>query len=81
MSNENISKKNVLILKLIDFFRSDTQQLLDLFKFITYKGTYVNYNIDKKMQNLQTTMYHPYYPEIYMKKNNMYREIKKNIPH
>ena len=81
MSNENISKKNVLILKLIDFFRSDTQQLLDLFKFITYKGTYVNYNIDKKMQNLQTTMYHPYYPEIYMKKNNMYREIKKHIPH
>ena len=81
MSNENISKKNVLILKLIEFFRSDTQQLLDLFKFITYKGSYVNYNIDKKMQNLQTTMYHPYYPEIYMKNNNMYREIRKHITH
>jgi hypothetical protein len=79
ISTENISKKNELIIKLIEFFRSDTKQLEDLFKFITYKGIYVNYNIDKKMQNLQMAIYHPYYPEMYMRKNNFYRELKKYI--
>jgi hypothetical protein len=79
INDENISKKNDLILKMIDFFRSDIPKLLELFKFIIYKGTYINYNIDKKMQNLHTTMYHPYYPEITMRKNKVYREIRKYI--
>jgi hypothetical protein len=59
------------IWKLLQFFQKDSyQDNID-----GYSGTYRNYNMDKKINNMKNQMFYPYYPYIFHKDKNEFRQI------
>jgi hypothetical protein len=72
LSSDILNKKLVYIWGLIDFFRNKYTMSCDNIKFI---GIYKNALITKKISNLKGKTYYPYYPEVYIKQFNKYRDI------
>lgn len=72
LSEDILNKKLIYLWRIIEFFRSD----MELTEFGEFIGIYRDYSIDKKIQGLsQTKKYYPYYPDVYLKESNHYREI------
>ena len=78
IKNIGILDQNTLNTKLTAMWN-----IIDYFKTIDpstdpsrYLGTYINYDVAKKMEALKQTKYfQPYYPEEYMNKHKKYREL------
>jgi hypothetical protein len=70
LTSDVLNKKLIYIWKLIEYFRQ-----LDTFSEWNFIGTHIDAVIYKKINTVNEKLYHPYYPEIYKKIHNSYREI------
>ena len=74
-----LNKKIEYLWKLIMFFKEDNiQQSKDKSipcKKILFQGIHRDFHMDKKVSNIQGKRFYPYYPYVYLKQNNSYREI------
>lgn len=70
LTNEVLNKKLLYIWDLISYFRQ-----LDTFSEWNFIGTSIDAVVDRKINTLNDKLYYPYYPEIYKKIHNKYREI------
>lgn len=74
LSQDVLNKKIIYLWDLIEYFREKEKELSKDTE--NYIGVFIDYIIDKKISNLQEKRFEPYVPEIYLKKNNKYREIQ-----
>lgn len=72
LSSSILQKKIDELWKIITFFRSKYEYPKTKPMFI---GLYRSAVADKKMSGLQGKMFFPYYPYVYVKQNNSYRDI------
>jgi len=70
LTEDILTKKIKYIWQLVDKFRGDFDA-----DTIEYIGTYYDYNISKKISNIQGKMFLPYFPEMYIREHNTYRII------
>jgi hypothetical protein len=70
LTSEVLNKKLIYIWDLIAYFRQ-----LDTFSSLNFIGTHIDPAVYKKINTLNEKLYHPYYPSIYKKIHNRYREI------
>jgi hypothetical protein len=70
LTNEVLNKKLLYIWDLIEYFRE-----LDTFSEWRFIGTFIDAAIDKKINTLNDKLYYPYFPEVYKKIHDKYREV------
>jgi len=66
-----LNKKIEYLWKLIMFFKEDNIPC----KKILFQGIHRDFHMDKKVSNIQGKRFYPYYPYVYLKQNNSYRDI------
>lgn len=71
LTKEILNMKLVYIWKLIEFFRNVYKIPGD----VQFDGVYKNAIIEKKLKNLVSRQYYPYYPEAYLMSKKTYRVI------
>jgi hypothetical protein len=70
LSSDILNTKINYLWQIIEFFRKEYK-----FPDPEYCGIYKDYNIDKKINNLQGERFFPYYPHIYVGNKGEYRNI------
>jgi hypothetical protein len=70
-SADILNQKIDYIWQLIEFFKDKSVDESS----IKFTGTYRDFQVDKKLNNLQIKTPYPYYPEIYFDDNKKYRDV------